>query len=77
MNKSVFSSSFFQNESETFSESDTFISMKTVFSSLSYSCSCFNTAPVFWEKFDPTCPYQVTMTEKVFFRAEEILGLRI
>ncbi|XP_026219067.1 protein mono-ADP-ribosyltransferase PARP11 [Anabas testudineus] len=26
---------------------------------LKKSCSCFNTAPVFWEKFDPTCPYQL------------------
>ncbi|XP_033471158.1 protein mono-ADP-ribosyltransferase PARP11 [Epinephelus lanceolatus] len=23
------------------------------------SCSCFSAAPVFWEKVDPTCPYQL------------------
>ncbi|XP_076578809.1 protein mono-ADP-ribosyltransferase PARP11 [Chaetodon auriga] len=23
------------------------------------SCSCFSASPVFWEKFDPACPYQL------------------
>lgn len=28
----------------------------------SHSCSCFSEAPIFWEKVDPTSPYQVTLT---------------
>ncbi|XP_030575576.1 protein mono-ADP-ribosyltransferase PARP11-like [Archocentrus centrarchus] len=27
-------------------------------SKIEKSCSCFSTAPVFWEQFDPACPYQ-------------------
>lgn len=46
--------------------------MKTTVCTLpSYSCSCVSAAPVFWEKVDPTCPYQVNSKTKCLL--EQIL----
>ncbi|XP_029318294.1 protein mono-ADP-ribosyltransferase PARP11-like [Cottoperca gobio] len=33
--------------------------VETSFLSSACSCSCFSAPPVFWEKVDPTCPYQL------------------
>uniref|UniRef100_A0A665VWP5 Poly [ADP-ribose] polymerase n=1 Tax=Echeneis naucrates TaxID=173247 RepID=A0A665VWP5_ECHNA len=42
--------SFLKNESETVSTTETLFR---------YSCSCYTAPPVFWEKEDPTIPYQL------------------